>query len=290
MPTLTHESILLLLDNRPALAVELLEVALGRPLEPYEQIQPTDSGLPQVVSTEYQADRVLLLRRDKPVFAIVVEVQRNRDPRKRYTWPVYCSSFRAKHECPCCVLVIATDPSIAAWAAHPIELGQPESAFRPLVIGPEGIPLVITVEEARRAPELAVLSVQAHGAGEHGLAVTLAALEAATDLDRERSMLYCDLIWLAAGDAVKKTLEDQMERAEYQYQSDFAKKYIAEGKAEGKAEGRAEAIVRILQRRSVALSSEQRQRILACADLTLLDTWLDRAAVAETAADVFDPE
>ena len=49
MPTLTHESILLLFDNRPALAAELLEAVLKRPVEPYEQIEPMQRGLSQVV-------------------------------------------------------------------------------------------------------------------------------------------------------------------------------------------------------------------------------------------------
>jgi len=49
MPTLTHESILLLFDNRPALAAELLEAVLERPVEPYEQIEPMQRGLSQVV-------------------------------------------------------------------------------------------------------------------------------------------------------------------------------------------------------------------------------------------------
>ena len=122
------------------------------------------------------------------------------------------------------------------------------------------------------------------------MAVTLAALDAARDLERERSMVYCDLIWLAAGDAVRKTLEGLMEQRAYEYKSDFAKKYLSQGEARGKAEGRAGAIIRVLDRRGVVVSPEQRQRILGCSDLAVLDTWLDRSVVAATAADVLDSE
>ncbi|EYF00150.1 hypothetical protein [Chondromyces apiculatus] len=51
-------------------------------------------------------------------------------------------------------------------------------------------------DEARAAPELAVLSVMAHGQSEAGAAVALAFLEADADLDEERRSVYTDLAHL----------------------------------------------------------------------------------------------
>ena len=82
-----------------------------------------------------------------------------------------------------------------------------------------------------------------------------------------------------------------MSQGNYQYQSDFAKKYVAEGKAEGEAKGKAEgeakgkaeAILRVLGARRLPVADAQRARVLACTDLALLDRWLDRAVTAASA-------
>ncbi|MEU9887825.1 hypothetical protein [Sphaerisporangium sp. NPDC051011] len=73
----------------------------------------------------------------------------------------------------------------------------------------------------------------------------------------------------------------------YEYQSDFAKKYIAEGKAQGKAEGKAEAIVMVLDGRGLSVSEEACSRILGCTDAAQLDTWLQRALTVASVEDVF---
>lgn len=64
----------------------------------------------------------------------------------------------------------------------------------------------------------------------------------------------------------------------------------AEARSEGKAEGRVEelatSILSVLEARGIALSSEQRQEILRCADLDRLRHWLRQAALAATADEV----
>jgi flagellar biosynthesis/type III secretory pathway protein FliH len=89
-----------------------------------------------------------------------------------------------------------------------------------------------------------------------------------------------------------------MASGNYEYQSDFARRYfgqgkaegIAEGKAEGiaegKAEGKAEAVLAVLAARQIAVPDEIRARIATCADVALLDRWLARAVTALAAADV----
>ena len=60
-----------------------------------------------------------------------------------------------------------------------------------------------------------------------------------------------------------------------------------EGREEGRQEGEAIAVVKLLEGRGVALSDQQRARILECDDSGLVDKWLIRAATAEHADDVF---
>ena len=60
----------------------------------------------------------------------------------------------------------------------------------------------------------------------------------------------------------------------------------AAGMAEGRAAGMAEAVVRFLEARGVAVSETQRQEILRCRDLDLLERWMGRAALAFSAEEV----
>jgi hypothetical protein len=52
------------------------------------------------------------------------------------------------------------------------------------------------------------------------------------------------------------------------------------------AKSKAEAILSVLEARGIAVSAAQRQEILRCADLTRLDLWLRRAALAASAEEV----
>jgi hypothetical protein len=70
----------------------------------------------------------------------------------------------------------------------------------------------------------------------------------------------------------------------YEYQSDFARKYVAQGRAE---EG-ALALLTVLEGRGLAVSEPLRERILAQKDPEQLRRWLKKAAVANSVAAVLD--
>ncbi|MHB8879845.1 MAG: hypothetical protein ACYC8T_39655 [Myxococcaceae bacterium] len=255
--------------------------------------------------TEYDADLVVLLWEGEPVYGIVVEAQLARDEDKRFTWPFYGMALRARKRCPTCVLVVTPHREVAEWASKPIATGQPGSPFVPLVMGPDGVPWVTDAAQAKNAPELAVLSALAHGQEEGALPVAMAALEAALGLDDERARLYYDLVVAALNESARRALEETyMGNGTYEYQTEFARKYIglgraegeakgkaegeAKGKAEGEAKGKAEALLRIFDRRGLQVSEPQRALILSATDLALLDHWIDRALEVVSASDVFE--
>lgn len=66
-----------------------------------------------------------------------------------------------------------------------------------------------------------------------------------------------------------------------------AQELIQRGKIEGKAEGKAEGILVIFETRDLAVSAEQRAKILACKDVTQLDRWLGRAVTVNTVEELF---
>jgi hypothetical protein len=283
VPSQLHEILLLLLRNRPELAPELLREALHVELPPYSEVRLESAELTDVVPTEYRADLVVLLVDGKPVLGIVVEVQLNPDPRKQYTWPVYVASLRARIECPCCLLVITPSPKTADWASQPITVG-PGNELIPLVVAPTGIPIVTDFERAATAPELAVLSVMAHGHGDVETAVKIAccASQAAALLYEDRLVLYSDLIDHALGEAARKALE--MLPHNYEFQGPTYKR----AKREGQLTMGTANLFDFLDARGLTVSDATRERVLACTDLDQLRRWVRRAAIIQSAEELFD--
>ncbi len=252
----------------------------------------------EAVPAEYRADLVAaLVRNGKPVLGIVVDIQRSRDQIKRYSWPAYVTQVRSRLKCPCTLLVITPQRSLVRWCAKPIELGHPDFVLRPLVVGPDAVPAIIDVNRASRAPELAVLSVIAHGRTKpvqqavQIATTTLAALmelAASEQLDDEQTRIYTDLVMASLGKTARQRVENMLMVTEgYEYQSDFAKRYVAQGEAKGRAEGRAGAIIAVLSARGIEPSAETLEHINNCTDLEQLDEWVRRAVTANSADELF---
>ncbi|MCW2876561.1 MAG: hypothetical protein JWQ95_661 [Sphaerisporangium sp.] len=238
------------------------------PVPGYREARIESGDLTECPPVEYQADAVVVFSDRDPVLAVVVEVQRGRDSGKRWSWPVYLASVRARMRCPAVLLVVCTDARTAKWCAVPIDMGHPGWRLAPMVAGPGVVPVVTDPAEAARAPELAVLSAVAHGGDIDAQPILEALLAALAVVDDERARLYADFVLMTLPEVARKHMEVLMATGTYEYQSDFAKKYVAEGKAEGKvegrAEGKAEAIFIILSGRGIPISVETRSRILAC--------------------------
>ncbi len=72
----------------------------------------------------------------------------------------------------------------------------------------------------------------------------------------------------------------------YEYRSEFARKYFAEGEARGEARGEAKSVLTVLDARGVAVPTEIRDRILSCDDLDQLQKWLRMALEVNRATDL----
>ncbi len=286
MPSLLHETLLLLFRNRPDLAPQLVREALRGELPHYSDARIESAELNEVQPTEYRADLVVVLRQEKPVFGIVVEVQLGSAEDKLYSWPAYTVNLRARLRCPVCLLVITAEESVARWAREPIELGG-GNRWRPWVIGPAVVPEVLDETRARKEPELAVLSAMAHGQDadpSKAAQIAYGAKLASLGLDADRRQLYYDLAMMTLTEVARRALES-MDPAKHEYLSPFAREYFgqgkAEGKAEGQAEGRAEIVIKLLALRFGPLSAEAEARIRA-AGIEELDDMAVRVLTAST--------
>ncbi|HEX3474382.1 MAG TPA: hypothetical protein VHT91_05035 [Kofleriaceae bacterium] len=279
-PSMVHEGVIALVRDNPAFAASVLRDLLHVEVPRFSSARLTEAALPELVPVEYHADAVVLFDgviadQAKPVLGTIFEVQLERKDRKRYSWPLYAVAARARHECPFILTVVTPDAAVARWADQPIELGN--GWFAPCVIGPQGIPQVTDRDQAAREPQLAVLSVVAHGNGDIATAMSIAraAIDASRSLPDEQRVLYSALIEKALSEAARKALE--MEPQIKQFFSDAHQRSYAKGKAEGEAKGRAEAVRMILQQRGLVMTDEQQRQVLSCTDVTTLDRWLARA-------------
>lgn len=283
MPSQQHETLVELFKQGPQLAVELLRRVFQLEIPEYDLLKPDDASFSDVKPASYHADGLILVQaKGESQLAVVVEVQLERDPHKHMSWPVYGWALRARHGCPAVVLVLCTDQSVARWCAKPIELGA-GNIFRPLVVGPEAIPPIVDAQVVKACPELGVLSAIAHGSSEDAekaVEVALCAVGALSELPAGRDQLYYDMILAALGEAARKAFE--MEAKQYEYQSDFAKKYVKQGIDAGKRQ-----LVETLLRKNFGdLPSEVLER-LAVAGEDELTLWAERVLSASSLDEVF---
>jgi len=293
-PSLEHNALVDLFRNNPAVVPQLLKRLLRIKIPAYASIDVVEASLDQLIPIEFRADLVIELKDadGNLLLAIVLEVQLSQDPRKKYSWPVYATVLRSRRRCQVCVLVIAPEPDVAAWAAEPIELGPGGSVVIPLVIGPAELPRVVDPAQAQREPELAVMSARAHGNAPGGLEIVMAALSGMIGFDPVAAGVYLQVIYSALRLPMRKALENLMDqqRLEGVTLPPFAQKLVNMGKVEGKAEGKAENtrlhLFKLLARTGISLDDAQRARIEACQDPTELEQLFDRALTAKTAEEL----
>jgi len=264
MLSFRHEILVDLFRGNCQLAPELLRACAGIAVD-HARVVLESIDLTQVAPTGYYADAVAILRdrANRPVTGLIVEVQLRTDEDKLLSWPVYVSTLRAKLRCAAVLLVVAPDPSVAAWARQPIDLGHPGFRLTPVVIEFKDVPWIRDRAAASRLPELAMLSVIAHPE----LEIAEVAVEAISQLPEDRRRLYLDVILHAVPAAIRQTLETQMIKG-YEYQSDFARKYYGQGLEKG------------LQAAVIALARTKLKELPA-ADIAAIEAVSDQRVLTE---------
>jgi hypothetical protein len=229
-----HEIPLALLDEEPSMLLGLVRAA-GGPLVDADDVVPVRESFADVVPATYAADRVYLARRgERPVAAFVVELQRQADSGKHFSWPMYLASAHARLGVRTSLVVVTLDRAVARWARRPIPTFQ-DGCLAPHVIGPDEIPR--DLEGA--SLELMVLATMAHGEGAVGGAIAVRALSelriavGEERLDGARMRLYTDLVLASIDDVARKFVEGLMiDIKNWEPQSDFAKHWKREGRTE----------------------------------------------------------
>jgi hypothetical protein len=217
MKSMLREILIELLSHNSKLLVELL-----RPHGEHGWLEGLASEVLtiEVVSAPRHRPEHVRVFRDEhgaAVYAIVVDVQEHIDASKPWIWPLYATATFAALRCPTALVVIAPDPHVARWVRAPGSTDEDRlnQLVRPIVLSYRDVPRVVEAVEARRHPELALLSALAHPCREvvAAAAVGLASLE-----DRARARRYRAAVRLALPEALREGLaspeDDAAERAQ----------------------------------------------------------------------------
>ncbi|CAM5653324.1 hypothetical protein SGRIM128S_09723 [Streptomyces griseomycini] len=235
-------------------------------------------------------DTLLRLETEDGSFLLAVESQGEPDSRKPASWAYYLSYVYAKYRVPPVLLVVCADRGTAAWAARQVDIGPrqwPSLTLRPLVLGPDDLPVIDSPAEAARDIPLTVLSAALHrrdpdaGAILNALAKALKGLSAD---DGDTADTFIELTEQGLGATPAADLRRHLMAVDLSFfQSQTAQKL----RAEGRAEGRAKDILLLLEHRGVEVTEEDRERIVGCGDLDVLGLWFTRAITATSVAEVF---
>ncbi len=280
MPSMLHQVLASLFRDIPALGLHLFQSATDTPLPAGARARLHSAQFTDVQPPEYSADAAYLIEDEAGVVrdAAIAEIQLARDEDKHASWLQYTATMHRQLRVPVTVVVLAGDEEVARWCAKPHPYDRAGNTFRPLVLGPSRIPWITDFEQARAQPELAMLSAITHAKEPGAEAIAFSAYLAAASLGDPQATRYADAILMLLSESARRNLLEYLNMHHYEYQSEFARKYVKEG--------RQDVLVKLLGLRFGELPDWAVQRLRA-ADDTDLARWTERVLTAPTLDDVF---
>jgi hypothetical protein len=290
--TQAHDNPLKLSRDRPGFVVELAGEILNLPIPTHDEVLPYSESCTDKDVHDLNADNVVVCRADEKIqLGIILEIQREKDNRKRFTWPAYQVNCRHRIKAPVVLMVVCSNPTVAAWAAEPIETGQPGSDFRMQVLSPANYPKLFESSENGELADRMVLGTLIHERSDD-IERLLAAAQAELDqLSEETAKRYTQYMLGQLGEHARTILEALMQQETYPYQSKLLAEREARGEAKGRVEGRveeaSEILLDLIETRGLRITENKRRRIERCGDLAQLRAWMKLSVTARSAADIF---
>lgn len=298
-----HEAMHRIFQQDPGVFARAVR-ALGIPFDDPVSAVPFPTDLTESRPLERRVDTLLRIQTERSEFLLAVEAQGKKVPDKPRNWAYYLAHLNAKYEMPTVLLVVCDDRNTAAWAAGIVDFGPPEwpaLTLRPLVLGPDDVPVIDDPVRARRDIPLTVLSAVLHRREPCADAILKALVDALKGLearDPETATIFVELTSQGLGtERAADTWRELMTDLSF-FTSPISEELRAEGRAAGRAAGRAEGmaeskaedILLLLDRRGVSVTADDRRHIISCADLDSLNRWFTRAITATSVTEVFGDE
>ncbi|MER6001468.1 hypothetical protein ABT120_23075 [Nonomuraea angiospora] len=292
MPSSQHEALHRIFRDKPELfahAFKILDIDFPTPSE----VAVVDTDMTEIVPIERRADTVMMFTsRWGSKTVVIIESQSRIDDDKASAWAYYLSHAHIKFRCPVMLLVTCQDEATATWAREPKRIGLPGCPcliVHPIALGPDNVPQIIDPAEACEDAVLTMFSALTHARSPKVNAILKALDVALTAVDTDTAAYLAEQTEIGLGNTKARQIwRSLMAMQNYRFKSEFAEMLRAEGRAEGEARGEAKSVLKILEQRNIPVSDSTRERVLACTDLALLESWLVRSLKATTAEELFD--
>ena len=267
------------------------------------------------ISTDYNVTPEVLVRHgdsalltelfvEGPGGRCVVAIEAQTTPDKggcRFRWPYYAAFLFAKYQLPVVFAVVTNDPAIARDARVPIEIGPskwPWMEAQPVVFGPDTEPVITDVAVAEKDIDAAVFAALVHGKSGQ-IDVILEVLHVALASVEPKTITgLVDFIESGLGDTeARKKWRQLMKTSRFPYVSEVRAEAYTEAYTEAYAEALehrlerdAKVVEQVLDKRGIAMTAADRERILSCRDEATIDDWLDRMVTVAAVAELFATE
>lgn len=292
MVSSSHEALHRIFQKDPALLTRTLQRVLHIPFPEPRDIAILNADLTEIEPIERRVDTLLRVETDVGTYLLVVEAQGKVDEGKRGSWAYYLSYLYAKYQCEPILIVLTQTSATARWAARPIRFGLPvwnSLTVRPLVLGPDNVPLITDEREAAQDVPLAAFSAMTHGRGPQSAAILESLAAALQTIDPDTAAVLAQFTESCLVDPQAQQIwRDLMTAINYFFRHEVAEKVREEGREEGRLEDRAEMTLNVLEWRGIEVPDSVRERVRACKDLEQLELWARRAVHATEAGQLFE--
>ncbi|MER5179789.1 hypothetical protein ABT009_15695 [Streptomyces sp. NPDC002896] len=290
MVSSSHEALHRIFQKDTTLLIRALQRLLHIPFPKPREIAILNADLTEIEPVERRVDTLLRVDTDDGNYLLVIESQGKKAETKRGSWAYYLSYLYEKYRCEPILIVLSQSSATARWAAQPIRFGLPgwpSLTVRPIVLGPDNVPVIADEKEAVRDVSLALFSAITHGRGP-GVTGILKSLAAALDtIDSESAAVFAQLTLSGLVDPqARKIWRDLMAPVNYFFRHPVAERV----RDEGRVQDRAEVVLQILEWRGIPVPDSVRKRVSSCSDWEQLKVWSERAVHANEASDLFAPE
>ncbi|MBI5513821.1 MAG: hypothetical protein HY909_08640 [Deltaproteobacteria bacterium] len=281
MASVEHETVVAMLRAHPEHLAALVALQSGQVALP-ATLALDDSVLRGAEAAEVRPDAVYLA----PDGAwVVLEVQRAQDPAKARRWPLMAALLLDRRGVLGELLVLTTQPHVAAWAQEVAVHRSPAGcmlAMVPVVVLLAGELLGRLLDP--RAPALAFYAAWAVK-DKDTLDARLTvwnALELTRELPAELRAAQARAILRVLSDATLAWLKDTLMTLDDIPDGPALRAWTLEletkGIEKGLARGKAEAVLAVLSARGLAATEPQVAAVLGCRDAAVLDAWLRAVA------------
>ncbi|ANH91619.1 hypothetical protein A8713_10895 [Streptomyces sp. SAT1] len=294
MVSSSHEALHRIFQKDPALLTRALQKVLHVPFPEPTEIAALNVDLTEIEPVERRVDTLLRAETDTGTYLLVVESQGKKDERKRGSWPYYLSYLYEKYRCEPVLIVTTQSSATARWASRPIRLGFPgwhSLTVRPLVLGPDNVPVIADERQAERDVPLAVLSAMTHGRGPQVPAILKSLASALGTIDPDNAAVFVQFVDSCLADPQAQQMwREMMTAIQYFWRHPLAEQVREEGREQGRLQARREMTLRIMEWRGIPVTDAIRERVSTCTDLDQLEAWAQRAVRAADAEELFAGE